>query len=78
MLYNGRHAKSEKVGGCISDRSGWDVVPIRYTCSQQMSPVITFDIAVVVQKVKVLCCSRGPVCSEKVGGGGSVMGRDGY
>ena len=31
------------------------VVPIRYTCSQQMSPVIAFDIAVVAQKVKVQC-----------------------
>ena len=32
-----------------------------------MSPVIAFDIAVVAQKVKVLCCYRGPVWSEKVG-----------
>ena len=47
------------------------------TCSQQMSPVIAFDIAVVAQKVKVQCW--GPVWSEKVdGGGGSVIGRDGY
>ena len=23
MLYNGRHAKSEKVGGWVSSRSGW-------------------------------------------------------
>ena len=23
LLYNGRHAKSEKVGGWISNRSGW-------------------------------------------------------
>ena len=28
------------------------VVPIRYTCSQQISPAIAFDIAVVAQKVK--------------------------
>ena len=28
-------------------------VYIGYTCSQQMSPVIAFDIAVVAQKVKV-------------------------
>ena len=27
------------------------IAPIRYTCSQQMSPVIAFDIAVVAQKV---------------------------
>ena len=27
----------------------------RYTCSQQMSPVIAFFIAVVAQKVKVQC-----------------------
>ena len=51
------------------------VVPIRYTCSQQMSPVIAFDIAVVPQKVKVQYW--GPVWSEKVGGG-SLVGRDGY
>ena len=54
------------------------ILHIRYICSQQMSPVIAFDIAVMVQKVKVLCCYRGAVCSEKVGGGGSVIGRDGY
>ena len=29
------------------------IVHIRYTCSQQMSPVIAFDIALVAQKVKV-------------------------
>ena len=29
------------------------VVPIKYTCSQQMNPVIAFDIAVVAQKAKV-------------------------
>ena len=40
---------------------GYPVVPIRYTCSQQMSPVIAFikhyrlHIAVVAQKVKVQC-----------------------
>ena len=45
------------------------VVPIRYTFSQQMSPVIDFDIAVVAQKVKVQCCYREPVLSEKLGGG---------
>ena len=33
--------------------------PVRYTCSQQMSPVIAFDI--VAQNMKVLCCYRGPV-----------------
>ena len=27
-----------------------------YTCSQQMNPMIAFDIAVVAQKVKVQCC----------------------
>ena len=32
------------------------ILHIRYTCSQQMSPVIAFDIAVVAQKVKVQCC----------------------
>ena len=45
-----------------------------------MSPVITFDIAVVAKKVKVHYW--GPVWSEKVGGGGggggSVVGRGGY
>ena len=29
------------------------ILHIRYSCSQQMSPVIAFDIAVVAQKVKV-------------------------
>ena len=29
------------------------ILHIRYTCSQQMSPVIAFDVAVVAQKVKV-------------------------
>ena len=53
------------------------ILHIKYTCSQQMSPVIAFDIAVVAQKVKVQCCYRGPVWSEKVGGG-SLVGRDGY
>ena len=42
------------------------VVTIRYRCSQQMSPVIAFDIAVVAQKVKVQYW--GPVWSEKVDG----------
>ena len=45
-----------------------------------MSPWIAFDIAVVAQKVKVQFW--GPVWSEKVGagggGGGSLVGRDGY
>ena len=42
-----------------------------------MSPVIAFDIAVVAEKVKVQYW--GLVWSEKVGGGGgSVVGRDGY
>ena len=40
---------------------------IRHTCNQQMSEVIAFDIAVVAQKVKVLCCYWGPMWSEKVG-----------
>ena len=44
---------------------------------QQMSPVMALDIAVVAQKVKDQY--RGPVWSEKSGGGGgSVVGRDGY
>ena len=44
-----------------------------------MSPVIAFDIALVAQKVKVKCCYRGPVWSEKVGAAaGSLVGRDGY
>ena len=38
-------------------------VPTWYTCSQQMSPVIAFDIAVVAQKVKVQYW--GPVCIWK-------------
>ena len=29
------------------------ILHIRYACSQQMSPVIAFDVAVVAQKVKV-------------------------
>ena len=46
---------------------------------QQMSPVFAFDKAAVAQKVNVQCCYRGPVWSEKVGGGGAVslIGRDG-
>ena len=32
------------------------ILHLRYTCSQQMRPVIAFDIAVVAQKVKVQCC----------------------
>ena len=43
------------------------VVPIRYTCSQQMGPVNAFDIAVVAHKVKVQYW--GLVWSEKVGVG---------
>ena len=46
------------------------VVPIRYTFSQQMSPVIAFDIAVVAQKVKVQLLYNGRHAkSEKVRGG---------
>ena len=41
----------------------YPVVPIRYTCSQQISPVIAFDIAVVAQKAYVQYW--GPVWSEK-------------
>ena len=41
------------------------IVPIWYTCRQQMSPVIAFDIAVVAQKVKVQYW--GPVCIWKSG-----------
>ena len=41
------------------------VVPIRYTCSQHMSPVIAFDIAAVAHKVRVQYW--GTVWSEKVG-----------
>ena len=47
-----------------------------------MSPVIAFDIAMVAQKVKVQLLYNGRHArSEKVGaagGGGSVVGRDGY
>ena len=43
------------------------VVPIRYTCSQHMSPVIAFDIAAVAQKVIVQ--NEGPVCIWKSGVG---------
>ena len=53
----------------------------RYTCSQQMSPVIAFDKAVVAQKVKVQCCyiMANMLNLKKWGGGaGSVVGRDGY
>merc|ERR1719195_1741668 len=32
------------------------ILHIRYTCSQQMSPVIAFDIALVAQKVTVHYC----------------------
>ena len=39
---------------------------VRYTYSQQMSPVIALDIAVMAQKVQVQY--RGPVWSEKKGG----------
>ena len=31
----------------------YPIVPIRYTCSQQMSPATVLDIAVVAEKVKV-------------------------
>ena len=45
------------------------IAPISYTCSQQMSPVIAFDIAVVAQKVKVQLLYNGRHAkSEKVGG----------
>ena len=44
------------------------ILHIRYTCSQQMSPVIAFDIAVVAQKVKVQLLYNGRYAkSEKVG-----------
>merc|ERR1712012_1075305 len=32
------------------------ILHLRYTCSQQMRPVIAFDIAVAAQKAKVQCC----------------------
>ena len=51
-----------------------------YTCSQQMSPVIAFDVAVVAQKVKVQCCyiMADMHLKKWVGSGaGSVVGRDG-
>ena len=55
---------------------------MRYTCSQQMSPVIACDIAVVAQKVKAQCCyiMADLLNLKKWGGGGagSVVGRDGY
>ena len=35
------------------------ILHIRYTCSQQMSSVIAFDIAVVAQKVKVQLLYNG-------------------
>ena len=58
------------------------ILHIRYTCSQQMSPVIAFDIAVVAQKVKVQCCYiMADMLNLKKwggGGGGSVVGQDGY
>ena len=45
------------------------MVYIRYTCSQHMSPVIAFDIAVVAQKVKVQLLYNGRHAKfEKVGG----------
>ena len=44
-----------------------------------MSPVIAFDIAVVAQKSESPMLHNGQHAkSEKVGGGGSVVGRDGY
>ena len=44
-----------------------------------MSPVIALDIAVVAQKVKVQCYSMDDMLNlKKVGGAGSVVGRDGY
>ena len=49
-----------------------------------MSPVIAFDIAVVAQKVKVQCYIMADMLNLKKwvgwggGGGGSVVGRDGY
>ena len=44
------------------------VLHIRYTCRQQMSPVIAFDIAIVAQKVKVqLLYNSRHAKSEKVG-----------
>ena len=47
-----------------------------------MSQVIAFDIAVVAQKVKVQCYIMADMLNLKQwvgwGGGGSVVGRDGY
>ena len=59
------------------------ILHIRYTCNQQMSPVIAFDLAVVAKKVKVQCCyiMADMLNLKKWGGGGaagSVVGRDGY
>ena len=52
---------------------------IRYTCSQQMSPVIAFDISVDYsvgsESIEDWCVN------DKVGAGagaGSVVGRDGF
>ena len=53
------------------------ILHLRYTCSQQMSPVIAFDIAVVAQKVRVQLYNGRHAKSEKVGAG-SLIGRDGY
>ena len=55
------------------------MLPIRYTCNQQMSPVIAFDIAVVAQKVKVQLLYNGRHAkSEKMGAAVSLIGQDGY
>ena len=50
---------------------------IRYTCSQQISPVIAFDIAVVAQKVKVQCYIMADMLNLK-SGVSIVEGRGGY
>ena len=55
------------------------ILHIRYTCSQQMSPVIAFDIALVAIYVCIMLLYNGRNAkSEKVGGRGSLVGWDGY
>ena len=53
------------------------VVPIEYTYSQQMSPVIAFDSCSGLESLSPVL--RTGVYLKKWGGwGGSVVGRDGY
>merc|ERR1711994_830658 len=55
------------------------ILHLRYTCSQQMRPVIAFDIAVVAQKVKVQCCYiMAKMLNLKKWGGCWVSNRSGW